>query len=222
VKDMSSDSDSITERGRKTITIGGKISMNPIKKLMVSAEMAGQTGNYNKSTRSAMAYQLIANYALEMKYSPALTAIFSHYSGNKDTDFSAGGTYKAWDPMFENQGTGKIYNALFSASGANIAEIRLSMSPLEDLLLSLEYSNLWLDKKFESGFTSWTPNEYATYTVTPGKKFLGNEIDLVATYNYTEDVQLGLNAGVFMPGKVFDKTNRADATQVIGSIKVTF
>ncbi|MBN2830680.1 MAG: hypothetical protein JXL82_00160, partial [Candidatus Omnitrophica bacterium] len=62
---------------------------------------------------------------------------------------------------------------------------------------------------------------YQTYTMT-SNKHLGNAIDITATYDYTEDVQLGLTAGWFAPGKAFDTSNRRTASQVIGSMKVTF
>jgi hypothetical protein len=67
-----------------------------------------------------------------------------------------------------------------------------------------------------------------------GKKYLGSEIDAIVTYDYTEDVQLALNLGWFIPGSAFYKGvenggvskdvsgNRRTASQIIGSMKVTF
>ena len=58
----------------------------------------------------------------------------------------------------------------------------------------------------------------------------GDELDLSLTYDYTEDVQLGLVAGWFWPGSYYkaDNPNNAAAaddticTSVTGSMKVTF
>jgi hypothetical protein len=54
------------------------------------------------------------------------------------------------------------------------------------------------------------------------KNYLGYELDLSGTYNYTEDVQFGLTLGYFKPGKAFGEMNRRTATQAVGSIKVIF
>ncbi len=60
------------------------------------------------------------------------------------------------------------------------------------------------------------------YTMVDGKKDLGNEYDLGLAYDYTADVQFGLNYGLFVPGKAFHAGNRKSASQVVGSMKVTF
>ena len=61
------------------------------------------------------------------------------------------------------------------------------------------------------------------YSMNVNKHTLGNEFDANITYDYTEDVQFGLGLGWFVPGNAFDKDeNRKTASQVIGSMKVTF
>ena len=56
----------------------------------------------------------------------------------------------------------------------------------------------------------------------------GDELDILLTYDYTEDVQFGLTTAWFWPGDYYDRgqpNNQADAelvTQVVGSCKVTF
>ena len=46
------------------------------------------------------------------------------------------------------------------------------------------------------------------------------EVDLGLAYDYTSDVQLGLNYGVLKPGKAF--ITKKAASQVLGSMKVSF
>lgn len=66
--------------------------------------------------------------------------------------------------------------------------------------------------------------------VSGSHRHAGDELDLSLTYDYTEDVQLGLVAGWFWPGDYYkgeNPNNRADAadtlaTHLCGSMKVTF
>ncbi len=56
-------------------------------------------------------------------------------------------------------------------------------------------------------------------------KEAGDELDLYLTYDYTEDVQLGLLTAIFWPGDYYEKTSSDyDETvhQIVGSCKVTF
>lgn len=232
------------ENNDRVITLGTRATIEPIERLFLAGEVAWQMGKKwfsgNNGTvldsardREAFAYQIIGQYALDMKYSPVLTTVFTHYSGDKDPGNLVQGhaEYKAWDPMFEDQAGGKLYSALFPATNCNIPEVRIGLTPMEDVKLSLEYAALILDEAFAVNTaaqttTAWTPNDYATYTVNLGNKDLGQEVDLLLTYDYTEDVQFGLNGGVFMPGAVFTTSasdpNRENAYQVIGSVKVAF
>jgi len=54
------------------------------------------------------------------------------------------------------------------------------------------------------------------------KKGFGHAVDVTATYDYTEDVQFGLTFGYFNPGKAFMSNNQESASQLVGSMKVTF
>jgi hypothetical protein len=53
-------------------------------------------------------------------------------------------------------------------------------------------------------------------------KNAGQELDLTLTYDYTEDVQFNLLSGMFVPGGAFIDQNSHIATEVVGSMKVTF
>jgi len=194
-------------------TLGTKVSLEPIERLFVSGEYAMQLGEKyvvdattptlaRKRDRDAWAMQLIAQYALDMKYSPLLAVSFTHYSGEKNPLFAESGDYEAWDPMFEDQAGGKLYNALFATTNCNTFEVTASVVPIEDLTVALSGTWLWLDKAFNAATTTWNANDYvSTYTVQPENFELGQEVQLLLTYDYTEDVQFGLNAGAFLPGK---------------------
>jgi hypothetical protein len=55
-----------------------------------------------------------------------------------------------------------------------------------------------------------------------GSRDFGHEIDLTLAYDYTEDVQMSLMGAAFIPGAAFEGANDRTATQIIGSMKVTF
>ncbi len=215
----------------------------PMKDMVVSAEMAWQTGSKNiagvSRSREAMAAQATASYALPFeklkKYTPKVGAVYTYTSGDKNpADTTDGrGEFKSWDPLYENQGTGKIYNVLFQNTSAQSVGLNASAVPMEDVRLLLEYTDLWLVQ--EPNVDRWghqttdlftlygiDGNSRATY-MTGDAKHLGREIDLTATYDYTEDVQFGLTYGAFMPGNAFDrKQNGEVATQLIGTCAVSF
>ena len=91
------------------------------------------------------------------------------------------------------------------------------------ILLRLKYSHIVLDKPYGNTNQKYLSGVVTNpqYTMTD-RDHLGDEVDLLVIYDYTEDVQLGLNAGIFMPGNAFDEVNDRNATQLIGSMKVTF
>ncbi|MDP2939046.1 MAG: alginate export family protein [Candidatus Omnitrophota bacterium] len=233
------------ERSDTILVPGARISTNPIKGLNVQIEQAWQLGNKVISTnydrnREAMATQLIASYVLPIdaleKYAPVIGAQFTRFSGDKNAAATGNDDYKAWDPMYEDQGTGTIYNVLFQTTNTKVANGNVSIKPIEDLSLKLNWTGIWLDQ--DLNIDRWgnaNANLYTLYqlnngtytpTMSAGKKFLGQEVDATLTYDYTEDVQLGLMGGAFAPGKAFAKPVNSDdsrvATQVIGSCKVTF
>ena len=54
------------------------------------------------------------------------------------------------------------------------------------------------------------------------KGFVGQELDLSANWDYTEDVSFGLLAGWFIPGEVYYDGKADPATDLVGSVKVSF
>ena len=79
----------------------------------------------------------------------------------------------------------------------------------------------------EATFTwLWTPEDIHAVTTDPNSGTrsdeIGWEIDLQATYDYTEDVSFGLLAGWFVPGTFYPTGNDATAVDVVSSVKVSF
>jgi hypothetical protein len=207
--------------------IGGRIDISPIERLNLQGEAVYQFGKNTASTtdtqvdHEAIGAQGIARYALNMKYNPVLMAIYSFYSGSK-TD---AGTSRTWDPMYENQTSGHIANVLFNPINSHVLNLRGSMVPVEDLTLTLDYVRLSLAKTPAAGqnLQTFAPDHVAAgvFHTASGKSHLGDEVDLTLKYDYTEDVQLGLLAGMFFPGQAFDGKTQ-NASELVASVKVSF
>jgi hypothetical protein len=210
-------------------TLGGRIVTKPMENLTAQLEAACQLGRAayvpgttteitNPVKRTAWALETALTYDMpKAKYTPSLTAMYAFFSGQKDDDKKK---VTAWDPMFENQKFGDIANAQFNQSNAHVLGLVGTMKALEDVTLKGEYYAYWWDKVYgpEQSITTVRGDT----AIMDHKKFAGSELDLTATYDYTEDVQFKLLTGIFWPGSAFNKRTDNTATEVIGSMKVTF
>ncbi len=225
----------LNDKADQVYTVGALVSAEPLAHLKASLEAAYQFGKHNTdgvtaaSDRSAYAVQAMANYAIPYektkKWSPVVGAQYTYLSGNKDGVVAS---YHGWDPMYYDQRLNNIVYTIIPFTNLQAFNLTGSVKPMEDVTLMLNYGYYLRAQKSTALMMSPYINSdglgtsYGTYTMT-NKKFLGNALDLTATYDYTEDVQFGLTAGWFKPGKAFDKSeNGHDAAQLIGSMKVTF
>ncbi len=196
--------------------VGVRVVSAPIENLTATGELVYQNSKLvaRSDTKSAddMGLLLTADYAFpKVQMTPKLGLLYLRVSDN-------------WDSMYEDLTAGDIINAILPLSNCQAIGVNLTAKPMEDVTAKLSYTNARLLTAVPTltGWTGVTGATVPTYTMT-SKKDLGNEIDLKLTYDYTEDVQFGLDLGYFMPGKAFDKnTNRDEASQLIGSMKVTF
>jgi len=228
--------------GSKADTVylpGVHVSTNPIKGLNLSAEVAIQKGNKVTGTaanikREATAGQLIANYALPIarieKYNPIIMGAYTYVSGERHLT-EAGNSptgndtrYTAWDPFFENQAGGTIYNSIFNLSNAHIITSKFSAKPIEDVTASIQMDNLWLDKQVEGGIIQPVrPDNGTVYNLaSTTNEYLGSEIGLGLAYAYTDDVTLGAKFNWFTPAEAFSSANQNVASQVLVNANVNF
>jgi len=216
---------------------GVHIAANIMDSLSVSAELAYQFGNKNYGTaqsadRKAAGAQLIANYMVPFEstksWSPVLTTAYTYVSGDSNpADLSD--DYEAWDPMFENQSNGKIYNTLFAQTDVHVVKVRGSIVPLEDLTAGIEWNGLWLDKPLEdtdadglSSLSLLQPDGTSITTAMDTDRGLGAELTLDLAYDYTEDVKIGASYGVWFPGTAFTTQNDRRASQLMLNAIVNF
>lgn len=212
---------------------GFRVSTNPVKGLNVQGEFAWQFGNKTdpngdnvaeNKNHNAFATQLIANYMLPFEataqWNPVVTGVFTHLSGDKTP--AGADDDKAWDPFFENQGTGTIFSALFNLSNANIYQLSGQVNPIQDVTAKVTWTDIWLDEKIPSLSITGPDNTSYSPAINTGKKELGNEVSVELAYDYTEDVQFGLITGWFFPGDVFTSANDVTASQVLLNGNVSF
>ncbi|MBU1929069.1 MAG: alginate export family protein [Candidatus Omnitrophica bacterium] len=202
-------------------TIGILGYLAPIANLKTSLELAGQLGNRTPtstdtaSKRRAYAIQAMADYTFKgKKFDPALGATFTYLSGDNQRNDEY---YRNWDTMQEGQAP-NIFTNHFSMTSCVVTNLRGKMKPVDDVTLSANYGYYHFPAKLNEVGLS---NAYSAQTLTMTKsKDGGSALDLFAKYDYTEDVQIGLDIGTFFPGKAF--SDARSAVSVMPYLKVTF
>ncbi|MCP4652000.1 MAG: alginate export family protein [Candidatus Omnitrophica bacterium] len=207
-------------------TIGLRGAAAPIDNLIILAEGAFQSqkkafdvsapstsGKANGDATSAWAGVVAAQYSfLDIEWAPTVMVDFSVVSPK-------------WDPLYTGQNSTSIATALFPAANARAMGITVTAQPREDLGIKLRYCYADLLRDLENvsvgAGSGYYPTYYSTLAMTGQTKFF-EEVDLLATYDYTEDVQIGLELDWFMPGDAFADANDEKAFQAVGSMKVSF
>jgi hypothetical protein len=165
-------------------------------------------------------------------WKPKLGAEFIWYSGNRqETSINGTGQYTGWDPMFRGKTDSLIrefigryyYSSKYAFNATNYYNsadnsfqnqgqviINGSLQPMDSLKLNGNVNMFW--------------NQYS-YNANDMKDrgYVGTEVDLGATWDYTEDVSFNIIGGFFMPGKVYQNNGTpGTASDVVGSVKVSF
>lgn len=227
-------SDNTDGEGAKTPWIkvtGIRASTNPIEGFNIQGEIAHQGGTARVGTvtdnkkRDAWAAQGIVNYQLPVleEYKPVAQYIFTKTTGDTDTG-SSESDYTGWDPFFEAQGGGHIYNSLFDLTNSIIHSFYFTVEPMEDITTRLALTAIWLERelKEDSIGTRRPDGGEQELLAKTDSTYLGKEINFDLTYDYTEDVTFGASLGWFFPRSVFDNENNSTAKQALVSMNVAF
>ena len=225
----------------RVATVGTRAAVEPIKNLWLNAEVAGQFGKLGDTvllpgqaagnrTRRAMAAQGSANYTFtNVTYTPNVGAGAVYYSGQRASVGNGNSIVTTWDQMFRGSFTTAIQDFLagtdqagglyttFDPNDTSAATNRyllytdFGLKPLQDLSLQGRYTHAW----------------FAEAPVVGRGKNAGDEVDLQAKWDYTEDVQFGLIGAAFFPGHYYktapDATRgRNTAWEVVGDLAVKF
>jgi hypothetical protein len=214
-----------------TDTIGGRVQFDPISQITLGGELAYQMGDYRAALgnatrdRSAFALDIFGTYRWDNTWKPELTLEYVHFSGEENLSATSDG-FDGWNGLYR----GRFWTAYAdfrefvyatsdpsdqsATTNQQFIQVKGALKPMEDLLLEASITYLWNDEDVH---------------VTPGVQTsavhddeIGWEIDVQATYDYTEDVSFGLLAGWFMPGDFYSEPDDETATDLVGSVKVTF
>jgi len=230
-------------------TVGARLVNTALKNLMLDVQGAFQFGTYNPrfdpnaryidalskaetANRRAWGLELGGMFSLAdikriEKYQPSIGGCYIYLSG-ENRDRTGRGDYHGWDSMFEDQTSGHILNAVMGFSNVQLGALSAQAKPMEDITAKLDYVAAWFNKRYERYRNTILSGVSGARQFTMNKNpFIGQEIDLTLTYDYTEDVQFSLLSGWFLPSSSINKGDntqpqRASATEVIGSMKVTF
>jgi len=205
-------------------TYGLRGSFDPIEQMTVALEGAYQggriyTGSANRS-RAAYAFDIYGEYRFpDVKYTPTLSLNYVIYSGQdvNDTD----GNWEGWDNMYcgkfntairDFSGTGNLYPSTQgsdpSTTNQHQIAIKGQIKPLDDVTVDATIAHFWLDDDAVAGTT---------------QDELGDEVDILLTYDYTADVEFSLLSAFYRPGDYYaEGTGDDNASELVGSMKVSF
>jgi len=230
--------------GNDTHVFGVRGSMDPIEDWTIALEAAYQGGQIRnpytlkENERSAWAIDAEVECRVwqdDFSWKPVASLEYIFYSGQTSTD---DGVWHGWNRMYrgkfdtairEFQGTfyPTAQNGVMNNSTTNQHQLLVKgvIEPMDDVTVTGKYAFFWLDKNvgiWSADTTSGTgsPNTGTSNTWTD--RCLGSEVDILVNWDYTEDVSFNLLAGWFIPGGHFESPNNRIATDVVGTVKLSF
>ncbi|MBD3426266.1 MAG: hypothetical protein GF409_03425 [Candidatus Omnitrophica bacterium] len=212
-------------------TFGARGSFDPIEDWTVALEVAAQAGdflgvNFQNDGRNRSAWAIDA--MVECRYwqddfawRPVAAIEYIYYSGEEDMgnrSRGVNGTYHGWDVMYRGKFDTAIrefqnvfYRTTQASSPSFTNQHQLlfsgSVEPTDSLTMTAKWGIFWLAE-------DWSE--------TNSDKLAGNELDLNLTWDYTEDVSFGLLAAWFFPGDHFQDGMEDTATDLVGTVKLSF
>ncbi len=200
----------------------------------------------NRRSRNAWAADLGGEWrylADKWSWKPKLAAEYIFYSGNQEEENvnTVEGDYNGWDRMYRGKYDSAIrewvgtyyatarYPFVASpnrndpktadASYQNQHQVVLSgtVQPIESLTLKGQCNLFWAHHDISLIAADGSLRGNAI-----DKKYLGTEFDLQAIWDYTEDVSFGLLGGWFYPGQAYGDLKDKSATDIVGTVKVSF
>ena len=221
----------VLENEDKTYVLGTRTQLDVSDNFTLGAECAYQFGDYitgvaasagrDTLDRQAWAGQLISEYRFLNDYNTRVGLALTYLSGSDNR--SGDGDYEAWDSLFEDQNPGEILNIVAAQSNAQFVTVTSSFMPREDITLGLLYTHArFAETRTNANLTAAGAAAGNVYAINTNEKEIGDELDVYALYDYTEDVQLSLMSAFFFPGDYLQKSNDGIAYSVRGGLTVNF
>jgi len=216
-----------------TSTWGARVQFDPISQITLGGELAYQGGKFQSTLalptrdREAWAADIFGTYRWDNTWKPELTLEYVFFSGDEaDASTSSSSSWSGWNGLYR----GRFWTAyadfrefVYATADAvdqsatfnqQFIQVKGALKPMEDLLLEASFTYLWTDEDVHT--------TAGVLTSSTRDDEIGYEFDVQATYDYTEDVSFGLLAGWFIPGDFYISPVDATATDLVGSVKVTF
>ncbi len=217
--------------GNDVHTVGGRGSFDPIEDWTVAVEAAAQFGEYlgianqnDGRSRSAWAIDAMIEcryWQDDFAWRPVVGVEYIFYSGEDklgDVNVATNGTYNGWDHMYRGKfdtAIREFQNVFYRTASTSCPSVTNqhqmlvfgSLEPTDSLTFEAKYGHFWLDKSYSASNTN---------------KAVGDEVDLQLTWDYTEDVSFGLLTAWFFPGAHFQSSRDDVATDIVGTVKLSF
>ena len=195
---------------------------------------AAPTATVGKSMKQeAYLLHLETGYTWAKACAPRLGLEFNYASGDKNPTDNTHGTF---DTLFPT--THAIVGIMDLYSMQNIEDVRLNFSvkPTKKFTVFTSYRGVWLATASDSFYlanqaarTGGTVNGHNGYAINPSyDRFVGTEVDLVLTYNFTPYAQVQGGYGHFFVGNYVQQSLSApgfgsvDANYVYLQTKLNF
>ncbi|MBI1871519.1 MAG: alginate export family protein [Chlamydiae bacterium] len=201
------------------VTVGLRGDVMPMEALQLWVEGDYQGNQYTPNRDlEAWAANVGATYTFDFKWHPALSVIYTVASGEENPTATTG-DYEGFQELFEYN----YYGYAFSPRLENIQFInaKVSVLPMDNVTLGFDYYHYWqLEQAIQSMGDPFQDNGGVAALTTGNDESLGDEFDLMAAYDYTEDVSTQLYLAWFLPGSAY--TPDDTAFEIRGEILVSF
>ena len=186
------------------------------------AEFAFQTGHVRGLDLTAFAAHGGVGYTLDTRWLPRLGLAYSFATGDNDSTDHDIETFQNLFPTNH-----KFYGQmdLFSWQNMHDLEVNLKVSPIRALTLRAEYHAFWLQTTEDfwyraNGTTTVRPLNAAARNAG---NYVGSEVDLLATWNVTRNLQVEGGYSHFFTGEYVAATGPSDDADFgYLQVKVTF
>ena len=228
--------------------IGGQFGSIRDEQLQVAADVGFDGGQNKRRGRKAMLLYGALDYTFaDIRMTPVFGFEYLFLSGGEADEDT--GHYEDWDPMYRSKVMGSIrdYMETLYRTNDNLDTSGLSNQNTIKATSSLDLGELVDGLSLDLAYLHYW---FAEEPVPGGGRDVGDEVNMLLSYDYTEDVQFTLNGAWFAPGSYYDRAGigngerglRANATvwalgagnqgtgrpsndtavSIVGSCKVTF